>query len=443
MVVNGEPPLRRRGGRRRRRQPGADHLLERRRARPGLPLRGLAQRRKLPAKPPARAPQDYKQIVVAVKLDTPGSQPGERGYVEVQSNVVDPQDSAEKDPAPGANGVVTAQQFFLTDTPCSASGDNHPRRNHRRPPAAQHARHLRQRACRTGPRPARPTPCCSAARPTPPPKTKPTRCSTTTPTTSTSSRRPTPTRACRSAATTPAAATTRRPGRPTPRRRSIAGSPTRWPPNFKMSGKVTLEFYTRTLNDALYHGTLCVYLFDRHETGTANRKRPTRCWPTKQRRRPTGPTRRRETDSGRETHGPKVRLTMTFNGAPNTIPAGDRLGVALSVDPATPTPTRSRSCTTTRTTRPGSRSTRPPRSKGASGGRRRGDRLPRRADRRQLRDRRRPPGAARRIDRRAALALPRAAAPRSPPTTTSRSSPGCCCAGGRAAAARRSRPATR
>ena len=30
----------------------------------------------------------------------------------------------------------------------------------------------------------------------------------------------------------------------------------------------------------------------------------------------------------------KVRLTMSFNGAPYTIPAGDRVGVALSVERA-------------------------------------------------------------------------------------------------------------
>ena len=41
---------------------------------------------------------------------------------------------------------VTAQQFFLTDTPCSASGHDGPPGNRRRPPAPQHARHLRQRA---------------------------------------------------------------------------------------------------------------------------------------------------------------------------------------------------------------------------------------------------------------------------------------------------------
>jgi prepilin-type N-terminal cleavage/methylation domain-containing protein len=34
--------------------------------------------------------QDFKQVVVAVKLDKRSNEPGERGYVEVQSDFVDP-----------------------------------------------------------------------------------------------------------------------------------------------------------------------------------------------------------------------------------------------------------------------------------------------------------------------------------------------------------------
>jgi len=74
--------------------------------------------------PPATCPQkqDYKRIVVVVTLDKTANQASQQGYVEVQSDFIDPEDSASKDPVPGANGVVTAQQFFLSDTPCSASG---------------------------------------------------------------------------------------------------------------------------------------------------------------------------------------------------------------------------------------------------------------------------------------------------------------------------------
>ena len=68
-------------------------------------------------------PQDYKQVVVAVKMDQAGNLSSQRGYVEVQSDFIDPTDSKAKDPTPGATGtVVTAQQFYLTDTPCSSGG---------------------------------------------------------------------------------------------------------------------------------------------------------------------------------------------------------------------------------------------------------------------------------------------------------------------------------
>lgn len=42
--------------------------------------------------PEAKCPgeQDFKQVVVAVKLDKRSNEPGERGYVEVQSDFVDP-----------------------------------------------------------------------------------------------------------------------------------------------------------------------------------------------------------------------------------------------------------------------------------------------------------------------------------------------------------------
>ena len=166
--------------------------------------------------------------VVAVKLDKPGNQAGERGYVEVQSDFVDPTDSAANDPIPGAERRSRHRAAVLPL--------RHPLRGERARPRARTSSATISSTTRSAPAPAGPdgpthrappTRCCSAPRPTPLPPTPTTRRSTTTPTTSTSSRRPTPTRACRSAATTPAAATTCRPAPPTPSRRSTAGSPTR------------------------------------------------------------------------------------------------------------------------------------------------------------------------------------------------------------------------
>ena len=46
--------------------------------------------------------------------------------------------------------------------------------------------------------------------------------------------------------------------------------------DFKMTGKVTLEFYTRTLNNGSTPAQLCVYLFDRARSRLLG-SRPTRC----------------------------------------------------------------------------------------------------------------------------------------------------------------------
>ena len=95
---------------------------QRRRHRPGLPLRRLAQRRQLPGSALPRQPglqADRRRR----EARQPGNETAERGYVEVAVGLRRPTDSAENDPMPGAGGeVVTAQQFFLSDTPCSASG---------------------------------------------------------------------------------------------------------------------------------------------------------------------------------------------------------------------------------------------------------------------------------------------------------------------------------
>jgi hypothetical protein len=101
-----------------------------------------------------------------------------------------------------------------------------------------------------------------------------------------------------------------------------------------MNGGVTLEFYTRTLNDALYHGTLCVYLYSRHETGSGGKTIAT----DSMLKNKSGSTAYWKYEPQGNGFWPrnawtKVRLTMEFEGAPYTIPAGDRLGVALSVDP--------------------------------------------------------------------------------------------------------------
>jgi prepilin-type N-terminal cleavage/methylation domain-containing protein len=293
--------------------------------------------------------QDYKQLVVAVKIDATGAEPRERNYIEVQSAALDPDAVAE---APKGNGngsggggsgggggsagtgtAVTAQQFFLTDTSCSASGTTL-----REEISGDHLLHNTLGTCASGPQSGTtigaPDALLLGAPPDPDPEDE----------------------------ANPALYDYANDGylEPTPdtdkgvqiKRDDTSGcnyTPTgtvhpesqvhRWVTDpfageFKMSGKVTLEFYTRTLNDALYHGTLCVYLFKRHETGSGESTVAT-----------DSLLNSKETSLGYWTYSPqgngfwprnawtKVRLTMEFPGAPYAMPAGDRLGVALSVDP--------------------------------------------------------------------------------------------------------------
>jgi hypothetical protein len=100
--------------------------------------------------------------------------------------------------------------------------------------------------------------------------------------------------------------------------------------DFVLTESVTLEFYTRTLNDEPHTGQLCVYLFkwddeaSPPETRLANKNGGTLYWtftPGATENWPAGKWERR-------------RLEMRINNAPYTISADDRLGVALSVERA-------------------------------------------------------------------------------------------------------------
>lgn len=276
--------------------------------------------------------QDYKQIVVAVKLDTPGNQSGERGYVEVASEFIEPTDSALNDPIPGADGVVTAQQFYLSDTPCQAGGATV-----RQDIAGDHLLHNTLGTCasglQTGTTLGAPDTLLLGGPPDPDPldPLNPALFDYA----DDSYLDPTPdndqgvqirrddTNGCHYV---PAGTTN-----PESQVHRWVTDPMAVP--FTMTQRATLEFYTRTLGDALHSGTLCVYLFSRQETGTApnivatdtqltDKSGGTPYWIY----RPGG---NGLWPSGAWT---RVRLTMNFSRAPYTIAAGNRLGVALSVE---------------------------------------------------------------------------------------------------------------
>lgn len=298
--------------------------------------------------------EDYKQIVVAVKPDRAVSQGGESGYVEVQSAVTAPAEAGEPSPEEkekeekehkeeeekekeeGGGGTdVTAQQFFLADTPCAAGGTTT-----RQEITADHPLHNTLGTCASGlqtgnANPGAPDTLLLSGPPDPFPENE------SLPALFDYSDdfylEPTPdtdkgvqirrddTSGCHY---DPAGVT------------NPESQVHRWvtdpmPKAFEVGGKVTLEFYTRTLNDALYTGTLCVFLFERKETSPAGlpvaedtmliaKEDGNPYWTYEPEGNGYWP---------RNTWA-KIRLTMEFQEAPRVIPAGRRLGIALGVDRA-------------------------------------------------------------------------------------------------------------
>lgn len=280
--------------------------------------------------------QDYKQVIVAVKLDPKGNGGSPGGYVEVQSNFIDPEHSAADNPIPGAEGVVTAQQFFLSDTSCSSSGETS-----RQEISGDHALHNTLGTCASGQQTGATVGAPDALLTGAPPDTYP------------------------EDATLPAlydysndyinpltAATAKgiqiRREATTGCNPSPEGSAPQWQVHrwvtdqmskeFVMTsgegvGSATIDFFTRTLSDSIYTGKLCIYLFVRREEGSppkakdellANREGGLLYW-TYSPSQGNGEWWRNE---WRE-----VLQTMKFN--PKTIKVGERLGVALSVDAST------------------------------------------------------------------------------------------------------------
>lgn len=291
--------------------------------------------------------QDFKQIVVAVKLDKPGNQSGERGYVEVQSDFVDPIKSPVNDPAPGEKGVVTAQQFFLTDTSCSESGTTV-----RQEIAGDHPLHNTLGTCASGLQHEGTLGAPDALLLGQPPDPQPEDpnlplfydysedCYL----------EPSPdtdkgvqllngeAEGCEYISEGAKGCNYQPAGRhPEARWHRWVTDPMK--SDFIMTGKVTIEFYTRTLDDLENtKGTLCVYLFKRHEKEESGElvAEDTRLTNANVGSKPEYWTFTPENNNyWPRLKWEKERLTMEFNGAPYTIPAGDpgdRLGVALSVE---------------------------------------------------------------------------------------------------------------
>jgi type II secretory pathway pseudopilin PulG len=299
---------------------------------------------------------DYKQIVVAVKPDTPVSQKSETGYVEVQSAVTAPaeyeltpqeeeeqkleeeekkkQEEEEREGGGHHGSEVTAQQFFLSDTPCAASGATV-----RVEPTANNPLHNTLGTCASGSQTGNTLGAPDALLETAPLDPYPEDESlpymydfsddlfpSLTPATAKGVQiRRDDTSGCHynpTGTTYPASQVHRWVTDPLPHA-------------FEMNGRVVLDVYTRTLDDALYTGALCVYLFERKETGSGqstvaedtmliNKAEGTPYWVYEPQGNGYWP----------RNSWAEVLLTMEFAEAPRKIPAGRRLGLALSVDRA-------------------------------------------------------------------------------------------------------------
>lgn len=278
--------------------------------------------------------QDYKQIIVAVKLNTKvgGGNPG--GYVEVQSNFVNPEHSSADNPIPGAEGVVTAQQFFLSDTPCSSSGSTS-----REEISGDHALHNTLGNCASGLQTGTTKGAPDTLLTGPPPDPTPEDVSTpfTYDYSNDYENTPTPETAKGiQLRREESAGCTYKEGKSAP-----AWEEHRWvtdpmPKEFKMTtgegtGQVTIDFFTRALSDSQYTGKLCIYLFKREESGSsftdtmlANKEGGASYWTWV----PSTANKYWPREKWEE-----VTTTLTFNG-PVKIEKNQRLGLALSLERA-------------------------------------------------------------------------------------------------------------
>lgn len=305
-----------------------------------------------PKCPEAECPgdEDYKQIVVAVKPDRAVSQGGESGYVEVQSAVTAPieheptqqeieeeekkheEEEKEKENGGGSGTDVTAQQFFLSDTACSSGGATA-----RQEIVGDHLLHNTLGTCASGlqtgnEEPGAPDALLLAGAPDeyPEDETKPALFDYSddfylepTPDTDKGVQiRRDDTAGCHYKPT----------GTTNPESQVHRWVTDPMPKAFEMGGRATLEFYTRTLNDALYTGRLCIYLFERIDVG--NEEEEDKLLIDKETGNPYWTYEPEGNGYWPRNSWAKIRLTMELQQAPKEIKKDRRLGVALSVDRA-------------------------------------------------------------------------------------------------------------
>lgn len=280
----------------------------------------------------------YKRVVVAVKLAQLGNESAEHGYVELQSDFIDPTASATDESVRAAGGEVNSpQQFYLTDTPCSGTGATEAEGWPQREATGDHPLHNTLGTCASGLQEGVDNGAPDALVLGAPPGLAPTDPSSP-PVYDYShdyaGQLPLAPEAAKGIQLMPDATggchfePTNAAEKQWEVHRWVSD---RMPFNFTLNGKATADFFTRSFNGASYSGALCVYLFYVHEytqngelkfaeTPIVNSATGNSYW----------------TYSGQEngewprSEWTEVPVPMEF--ATTKILKGDRLGVAFSVD---------------------------------------------------------------------------------------------------------------
>jgi hypothetical protein len=274
-----------------------------------------------------------------VRVDSAANEPAPHGYFEVQSKFIDPKRNSETDPPQNSEkNYVTAQQFYLSDTPCASGGATE-----RQEPTEDHLLHNTLGTCasglKTGNKEAG-APDALTLSPPPDPAPQDPEVPALYDYSNDFYLEPTPdtdkglqiprstTTGCNSFKPT---------GAEHPEALVHRWVTDQMLSEFTLSGKVTLEFSSRTINNGQYSGGLCIYLFKREEAGSPptatdtllkNLQGSTAYWLYA----PPGYWPLSEAQAPREWK--RVRVTMQLSKLPETIPVNGRLGLALSVDPA-------------------------------------------------------------------------------------------------------------
>lgn len=280
--------------------------------------------------------EDFKRVVIAVTIDD-GAVGGERAYREVQGDFTDPEAVSDKGAGPGSGDqLITAQQFFFSDTRCG-SGSGDPTRQE----PSDHPTHDTLGGCgvasgdSTRPNallveaPRDPAPADPLVPPLYDYATDVEPGGGTAPDDFGLQMLAQDTDGCNASPIG------------SERRKQIHRWVTRpMPSSFTMNGQATIELYTRTINDVSVPGAICIYLYRRNALDVATPITITNVVPTSA--NPygfscatvgTSPAvfARCATNLWPQGNPQRVRFNLSF--ASNlTLPADERLEVAISVD---------------------------------------------------------------------------------------------------------------